>query len=70
MLIKAKNIMEKEAVTHFLQVFLVKTWLKLKKLGKDGSRAFVTGDFTPNGLTDDLNGLGNEKNGKMIVNPF
>jgi hypothetical protein len=26
-------------------------------LGKDGSRAFATGDFTPTGLTDDVSGL-------------
>jgi len=25
--------------------------------GKDGSRAFVTGDFTDSGLTDDVSGL-------------
>ncbi|CAJ0942444.1 unnamed protein product, partial [Mesorhabditis belari] len=28
--------------------------------GKDGSRAFVSGDFTPNGLIDDLSGLGHD----------
>jgi len=26
-------------------------------VGKDGSRAFVTGDFTNSGLTDDVSGL-------------
>jgi len=28
--------------------------------GKDGSRAFVSGDFTEAGLTDDLSGLSNK----------
>jgi len=28
-------------------------------LGRDGSRAFVTGDFTDSGLTDDVAGLTN-----------
>lgn len=26
-------------------------------VGRDGSRAFVTGDFTESGLTDDVDGL-------------
>ena len=30
-------------------------------LGKDGSRAFVTGDFSDRGLTDDVSGLTNSQ---------
>jgi len=30
-------------------------------LGKDGSRAFVTGEFTDSGLTDDVSGLSNSQ---------
>jgi hypothetical protein len=29
-------------------------------LGVDGSRAFVTGDFKPEGLIDDITGLGSQ----------
>lgn len=30
-------------------------------LGKDGSRAFVTGEFSASGLTDDVSGLSNSQ---------